>query len=86
MTSQVVVNIDTTLKNKAMKMAKSQWLTMKALLSFCLQWYVDNEIEIGARISQHTRNNWELQLEKLSPEENAVINSSAILKHAPSKS
>gem|GEM_PF-6115919 len=37
MTSQMVVNIDSKLKEKAMKMAKQEGLTMKALLSFLLK-------------------------------------------------
>jgi len=49
MTSQMVVNIDTELKNKAMKMAKKQGLTMKALMGFLLQLYIDEEVEIVAR-------------------------------------
>ncbi len=50
MTSQVVVNIDTKLKNKAMKMAKKEWLTMKALMSFLLKWYTEHNITLGTKV------------------------------------
>lgn len=52
MTSQVIVNIDTELKNKAMAMAKKEGLTMKALLSFLLKWYTDHSITLWARIER----------------------------------
>lgn len=52
MNSQVVVNIDTELKNKAMAMAKKEWLTMKALLSFLLKWYTDHSITLWARVER----------------------------------
>jgi len=52
MTSQVVVNIDTELKNKAMAMAKKEWLTMKALMSFLLKWYTDHSITLWARLER----------------------------------
>ena len=37
MNSPIVVNINSELKEKAMKMAKKEGLTMKALLSFLLK-------------------------------------------------
>lgn len=51
MTSQIVANIDSELKEKAMKMAKKEGLTMKALLSFLLKGYIDRAIIIWARDS-----------------------------------
>lgn len=44
MTSPIVVQIDTELKQKAMQMAKKEGLTMKALLSFLLKGYTEHEI------------------------------------------
>lgn len=50
MESQVVVNIDSNLKKIAMDKAKKEWITMKALLSLFLKWYIENEITLWARI------------------------------------
>ncbi len=80
MTSQVVVNIDTDLKNKAMAMAKKQGITMKALMGFLLQWYVEEQIEVGARFTHFERDYWELTIEELSEEEKAIIANSKELK------
>lgn len=69
MTSQIVANINTELKNKAMAMAKAEWLTMKALLSFLLKWYVEEEIHIWARFTSFERDYWILEIEPLKWEE-----------------
>lgn len=69
MTSQIVANINTELKNKAMAMAKAEWLTMKALLSFLLKWYVEEEIHIWARFTSFERDYWKLEIEPLKWEE-----------------
>ncbi|MDQ7022278.1 MAG: hypothetical protein Q9M97_01895 [Candidatus Gracilibacteria bacterium] len=55
MNSQIVANINTELKNKAMAMAKAEGLTMKALLSFLLKGYIEKEIEIGAKFTSFKR-------------------------------
>ena len=68
MNSPIVVNINSELKEKAMKMAKDEGLTMKALLSFLLKWYTEKEIEINATFSQHKRNS-EIEIENFSEEE-----------------
>ena len=73
MTSQIVANINTELKNKAMAMAKEEWLTMKALLSFLLKWYVKKEIEIWASFSSLKRDYWTLEIEELSEEEELFL-------------
>ena len=84
MTSQIVANINTELKNKAMAMAKEEWLTMKALLSFLLKWYVKKEIEIWTTFTKsYERDYWTLEIEELNDEEMEIINSSEILKNAP---
>ncbi len=84
MTSQMVVNIDSKLKEKAMKMAKQEGLTMKALLSFLLKWYVKEEIVIETKISQHKRKEqFNIELEEFSLEEKNIIDSNKILKNAP---
>jgi len=84
MTSQIVANINTELKNKAMAMAKKEWLTMKALLSFLLKWYVKKEIKIWTTFTKsYERDYWTLEIEELSNEEMEIINSSEILKNAP---
>jgi antitoxin component of RelBE/YafQ-DinJ toxin-antitoxin module len=49
MTSPIVVQVDTELKEKAMKMAKKEGLTMKALLSFLLKGYTEQEIILTSR-------------------------------------
>lgn len=85
MTSQIVANINTELKNKAMAMAKAEWLTMKALLSFLLKWYVEEEIHIWARFSSFERDYWKLEIEELNEEEKEIINSSSILQNAHSE-
>ena len=82
MNSPIVVNINSKLKEKAMKMAKSEGLTMKALLSFLLKWYTEKEIEINATFSQHKRNS-EIEISSLLDEEIKMINSNSILKNAP---
>lgn len=69
MTSQIVANINTELKNKAMAMAKKEWLTMKALLSFLLKGYIKKEIEIWAKFTSHERDYGELEIEELNEEE-----------------
>ncbi len=60
MTSQVVVNIDTELKKKAMFMAKKEGLTMKALMSFLLKWYVEKDISLWARYNKKCHNDIEI--------------------------
>lgn len=83
MTSQIVANINTELKEKAMIMAKEEWLTMKALLSFLLKWYVEKEIEIWAKFTSLERDYWTLEIEELTDEEMEIINSSEKLRNAP---
>jgi len=83
MNSQVVVNINSELKKKAMTMAKAEWLTMKALLSFLLKWYVEEKIEIWAKFTSFERDYGELEIEELSEEEIKIINSSDKLRNAP---
>jgi len=85
MTSQMVVNIDTELKKKAMAMAKKQGLTMKALMGFLLQWYIEKEIEVWAKFHSFERDYWELTIEPLNDEEMKIINWSKELKNAHKK-
>jgi len=82
MNSQLVANINLDLKNKAMEMAKKDWLTMKALLSFLLKAYVEKEIKIKASISSHKREYGNFEIEDLNDDELNIINSSKILKNA----
>ena len=77
MTSQVVVNIDTLLKETAMKMAKKEGLTMKALLSFLLKWYVEKEITLWARSGRDYITNFEI--EDFSSEEVKFVEEWSIL-------
>ena len=46
MTSQVIVNIDTKLKNRAMKRAKNQGTTLSFILRLALKDYADGKIEM----------------------------------------
>ena len=81
MNSQIVANINTELKNKAMEMAKKEWLTMKALLSFLLKWYVEEKIEIWAKFTSFERDYGELEIEELSEEEkDFLMNNSELEK------
>lgn len=83
MNSQVVVNIDTELKQKAMKMAKKEGLTMKALLSFLLKWYVEDEIVLWAKIKRWYFSN--LEIEWWSQKEIDNLNNNKNLKSLWSK-
>lgn len=78
MNSQVVVNIDTELKNKAMSMAKKQWLTMKALMSFLLKWYTDNSITLWARLERDYSS--DLEIIPWTEEELSILNQDQELK------
>jgi len=80
MTSQIVANINTELKNKAMAMAKEEWLTMKALLSFLLKWYTEKKIEIWAKFSSFERDYWNLEIEELTKNEKEIFNNSKEFK------
>jgi len=46
MNSQVVFNIDSELKQKAMQKAKKDGITMKTLLNLFLKWYVDEDFNL----------------------------------------
>ncbi|MDA9129373.1 hypothetical protein N9J72_02765 [Candidatus Gracilibacteria bacterium] len=46
MTSQIVANIDSELKEKAMEMAKEEGLTLKGLITLLLKGYVNGDIEL----------------------------------------
>lgn len=48
MESQMVIHIDSELKQNAMEMAKKEWLTMKALMCCLLKSYVRGDIEFKA--------------------------------------
>lgn len=76
MTSPIVVQIDSELKEKAMKMAKKEGLTMKALLSFLLKWYTEHEIILTSR--RRPVGNWHIEWEDFSSEENNFLNSAEI--------
>ena len=84
MNSTVIVNIDRDLKEKAMKMAKKEGLTMKALLSFLLKWYTKKEIEINASFSQHKRNN-DVEIEDFSKEEIEILETKWNFKNLTNK-
>lgn len=49
MNSQIVANIDSELKSKAMAKAKKEWITLKAIISIFLKWYVEDQIYISAK-------------------------------------
>ena len=76
MTSPIVVQIDSELKEKAMKMAKKEGLTMKALLSFLLKWYTQQEIILTSRRRwvAHPHFEWE----DFTSEENNFLNSAEV--------
>lgn len=46
-TSQVIFNVDSKLKNLAMKKAKSQGLPFSSVLKFVIQRYVQGQFEVG---------------------------------------
>ncbi len=66
MDSQIVANIDSELKEKAMKMAKEEGLTLKAVLSFLLKWYIEKEFTFTPMRRIHKSH---LEFEELTPEE-----------------
>ncbi len=72
MNSQIVANIDSELKEKAMKMAKKEGLTMKALLSFLLKWYTQEKITLTTT-SSFERNYCNIEVEELSQQEEDII-------------
>jgi antitoxin component of RelBE/YafQ-DinJ toxin-antitoxin module len=47
MTSKVIFNIDSSLKNAAMKKAQKEGLTLSAVLTMTTRAFVDNTIKIG---------------------------------------
>jgi len=60
MTSQIVANIDSTLKSNAMEMAKANWITLKSLITLLLKGYVSNEITLWVRMK---RDYWNSDIE-----------------------
>ena len=55
MTSQVIVNVDTKLKNRAMKRAKSEGIPLSAILKSSLRAFVEGRIEFGLTESLNTK-------------------------------
>lgn len=60
-TSQVIVNVDTKLKNLAMKKAKSLGMPLSVVLNILIKAFVDGEISIGLReeLNEKTRRHME---------------------------
>ncbi len=51
MTSQVSFTADEELKNRALKKAKSQGITLKALLTYAMRGYVEGKISLSIETS-----------------------------------
>jgi len=47
MTTQLIINVDSKLKNKAMRKAKSQGIPVSAVLRFAMQAFVEGNLNIG---------------------------------------
>ncbi len=58
MTTQVSFTADRTLKNKALEKAKSEGITLKALLVYAMKGFVDGKIKLGIETS-HTESDVE---------------------------
>ncbi len=74
MTSQIVVHIDSELKEKAMQMAKKEGLTLKALLSFLLKGYTEQEIILTSRPRSVIA---DFEVEELSDDEVLILSQSS---------
>ncbi len=52
MITQIVFKADAALKNKAMKKAQSEGVTLKAVLYHALQLYIEDKLKFGLQINE----------------------------------
>lgn len=60
MISQVIVNVNTVLKNKAMKKAKAQGIPFSSVLKFAIRKYAEGAFEVGLVENFNTRTRKEI--------------------------
>ena len=53
MTSQVIFKTDTSVKQAALRKAKREGITLKALLATCLKDYIDGKLKFGVQYYYH---------------------------------